>query len=367
MNRKRMLLSTTSSLDGWTVREYLGPVSAEVVIGTGLFTEFFSSWTDLFGMQSSSHESKLDQIKERALATIEYKALRLGANAVVGLRVDHDEISAGGKSLLMVTAMGTAIRAHRTDAAADPERPPRAGAISAYELRTNRDRQRLMQQAQAGELDLGNQQVWDFVLDNRVVELAPHVLKRAALLASHYPSTPAERDRVWAPLKDYFFRLPPEQAAEHLYDALEDGSEGEAGFALQVIREASLLDIPRVTAMLQGDDDAVRARVLQVARADQPYYTPEDITPLEALARLIPTAIRPLPATSKKGLLGEKEVWTCPCGQTLDVKTAECGTCGRDRNGIPKKWLKPDGAVRLLEEKISLLRAQFPAADAPPS
>ncbi|HYW13715.1 MAG TPA: hypothetical protein VE871_17265 [Longimicrobium sp.] len=36
MNRKRMLLTTTSSLDGWTVQEYLGPVSAEVVIGTGL-------------------------------------------------------------------------------------------------------------------------------------------------------------------------------------------------------------------------------------------------------------------------------------------------------------------------------------------
>ncbi|HYW13714.1 MAG TPA: hypothetical protein VE871_17260 [Longimicrobium sp.] len=60
--------------------------------------------------------------------------------------------------------------------------------------------------------------------------------------------------------------------------------------------------------------------------------------------------------------MGEKEVWMCVCGESVDVKSTECGTCGRDRYGVPRKWVKPADAVRLLDGKISLLRAQFPEA-----
>jgi uncharacterized protein YbjQ (UPF0145 family) len=362
MNSKRMLLTTTSSLDGWTVQEYLGPVSAEVVIGTGLFTDFFSSWTDFFGMESRSHQSKLDQIRERALATIEYKALRLGANAVLGLSVDHDEIGAGGKSLLMVTALGTAVRAHRTGQSADPRTSSRAGAISSHELNTSRDRLRLLQRAEAGQLDLGDARVWDFIVDNKVVDLAPHVVRRAELLANQYGYDPRERDRAWVPLKEFFFRLAPEDAAKHLYDALA-ASDAAAEFALQVIREASLLDVPRVMAMLESGDRSARIRALQVVRADQPFYTADDIATLQALRAAIPPAFVPVPTTKKKGLMGEKDVWVCACGETIDARSEQCGTCERDRYGIPQKWLKPDLAVRLLDEKTHLLRVQFAEGD----
>ena len=361
MNPKRMLLTTTSSLDGWIIQEYLGPVSAEVVIGTGLFTEFFSSWTDAFGMESHAHQGKLDLIKQRALAGIEYRALRLGANAVIGLRVDHDEIGASGKSLLMVTAMGTAVRAHRSGEREDPHAESRAGAISAYELGINRDRARLLARAEAGLVDLADQKTWNFVVDNKVVEMAPHVLKRATLLQSQFSYNPVERDRAWDALKDFFLRLDREQAAEALYAAL-GGPDVEAEFALQVIIEAGLLDVERVTAMLQAGNETVRARVLQVVRADQPYYTPDDIAPLQALRELVPVVCVPAPTVKKKGLMGEKDVWMCVCGEAVDVKNTECGTCGRDRHGVPRKWVKPADAVRLLDEKIGLLRAQFPDA-----
>ncbi|HEX6042282.1 YbjQ family protein [Longimicrobium sp.] len=358
MNRKRLLLTTTSSLDGWTIEEYLGPVSAEVVVGTGLFTDFFSSWTDFFGMESRAHQSKLDQIKERALATIEYKGLRLGATAVIGLRVDHDEISAGGKSLLMVTAMGTAVRASRAGPGTGTHAPAGTGAISAHDLKTERDRLRLLQRAQAGQLDLGDTAIWDFVVDNQVEELAPHVLKRAVNLNNQWAYDPAQRDRAWAPLKEFFFRLTPDHGANHLYGALS-GPEPEAEFAIQVIREAALLDVERVGGMLRQGDPTLSIRALQVVPADKPFYTPDDIAPLEALRALIPVALPPIPTTRKKGLMGEKEVWACPCGEQPDAKMQACGVCGRDRYGTPQRWLNPDRAVALLDERIGLLKTQF--------
>jgi uncharacterized protein YbjQ (UPF0145 family) len=358
MKPRRILLSTTTLLEGWTIHEYLGPVSAEVVIGTSILTDFFSSWSDLFGLQSLAYQSKLDQIKSKALAGIEYKALRLGANAVLGLRVDHDEISAGGKSLLMVTAMGTAVRATGPARADGEDGTGRAGAVSSYELNTQRHRLRLIREAEAGRLNLVDPKVWAFVLDNQVEELAPYVMERVATVGREFAYSPADRDRAWSEFKQFFLRLAPESAAGHLYAALAR-SDAETEFALQVIREAGLLDVPRVMAMLHDENPLVRARGLQVVRADPPFYTAEDLPLLDALRRDISASLPPAAVSVKRGLLGEKEVWSCICGEPVDAKASECHSCRRDRYGIPQGWLNPPAAVQLLTERIDLLQPRL--------
>ena len=55
------------------------------------------------------------EIEFEALSQLSAEALQLGAIAIVGLRVDHDEISGAGKSMMMVTAMGTAVRGRRLE------------------------------------------------------------------------------------------------------------------------------------------------------------------------------------------------------------------------------------------------------------
>ena len=52
---------------------------------------------------------KLDEIKSQVLSQLRKKACELGCNAVIGVSIDVDEISGGGKSMLMVTASGTAV------------------------------------------------------------------------------------------------------------------------------------------------------------------------------------------------------------------------------------------------------------------
>ena len=104
-----MIVTTTNSVEGYSIRKYLGVVNANVVIGTNLFSDIAASLTDVFGGRSGSYKSKLTTIYDEVMKELIGKAENYHADAIVGLHVDFDEISGGGKSMFMVSASGTAI------------------------------------------------------------------------------------------------------------------------------------------------------------------------------------------------------------------------------------------------------------------
>jgi uncharacterized protein YbjQ (UPF0145 family) len=103
-----MLVTTTDTVDGRPVREYLGVVSGDAVIGANVFRDFFASITDILGGRSGAYEKSLREAKEAALADMVREAEKLGADAVVGVDLDYEAV---GKdtSMLMVAANGTAV------------------------------------------------------------------------------------------------------------------------------------------------------------------------------------------------------------------------------------------------------------------
>lgn len=109
-----MIVTTTNSVEGYSIREYLGVVNANVVIGTNLFSDIAASLTDVFGGRSDSYKSKLTTIYDEVMKELIGKAESYHADAIVGLHVDFDEISGGGKSMFMVSASGTAITLEKT-------------------------------------------------------------------------------------------------------------------------------------------------------------------------------------------------------------------------------------------------------------
>ena len=63
---------------------------------------------DIVGGRSSSYEEVLREAKNTALREMEENAMRLGANAVIGVDLDFETVG-GNSSMLMVTASGTAV------------------------------------------------------------------------------------------------------------------------------------------------------------------------------------------------------------------------------------------------------------------
>lgn len=105
-----MQITTTDSIAGRQVRAYLGIVTGEAVMGTNFVRDFFAGIRDIVGGRSASYEKELRRAKEMALQAMIEEAASLGADAVVGVDLDYENICGGDKSMLMVSANGTAVK-----------------------------------------------------------------------------------------------------------------------------------------------------------------------------------------------------------------------------------------------------------------
>ena len=104
-----MLCTTTPNIEGKKIEQYLGVISAEVIIGANFLKDIMGGLRDFFGGRSATYEKVLDEARQKAMEELTEKAQRMGANAVVGIDLDFETIGSGG-SMLMVIASGTAVK-----------------------------------------------------------------------------------------------------------------------------------------------------------------------------------------------------------------------------------------------------------------
>ena len=105
-----MIVTTTSQVEGYKVIAYKGVVTGEAILGTNIFRDIFAGIRDIVGGRSGSYEKSLREAREIALGELEEAARSRGANAIIGVDIDYENISAGSNSsLLMVSASGTAV------------------------------------------------------------------------------------------------------------------------------------------------------------------------------------------------------------------------------------------------------------------
>lgn len=106
-----MLITTTSTVEGHRIAEYLGIVTGEAILGANIFKDFFASIRDIVGGRSAAYEKELAHARNLALEEMIEQAEQLGANAVIGVDLDYETIGVGQSgNMLMVTASGTAVR-----------------------------------------------------------------------------------------------------------------------------------------------------------------------------------------------------------------------------------------------------------------
>jgi uncharacterized protein YbjQ (UPF0145 family) len=113
LNRRRirMIVSTTTAIDGSPVSEYVGVVTGEAVLGANVFRDLFAGLRDIVGGRSAGYERSLRQARETAMGEMVAEAEQMGADAVIGVDVDYESIQVGqGGSMLMVSASGTAVK-----------------------------------------------------------------------------------------------------------------------------------------------------------------------------------------------------------------------------------------------------------------
>lgn len=104
-----VIIVNTESIIGAEITKYYGTISSNVVIGVNLFSELFTSLTDIVGGNSGTYEKKMQSLYNEGINKLAKKARWYGANCILGLRVNIDEISGKGKDMLMISMVGTAV------------------------------------------------------------------------------------------------------------------------------------------------------------------------------------------------------------------------------------------------------------------
>ncbi|MBE6222736.1 MAG: heavy metal-binding domain-containing protein [Bacteroidales bacterium] len=104
-----MILTTTPTVEGRTIKEYKGVVFGEVVAGVNFIKDFTASIRNIVGGRSGSYEDELIKARTQAMDEMADRAYALGADAVVGIDVDY-EVLGPNSGMLMVTASGTAVK-----------------------------------------------------------------------------------------------------------------------------------------------------------------------------------------------------------------------------------------------------------------
>lgn len=104
-----MIITTTDSFEGRRIGTYVGIVAGQAVLGTNVFRDFFAGIRDIVGGRAGSYEKELRRAKKMAIEDME-EARDLGADAIIGVDLDYEHIGTGERSMLMVSANGTAVK-----------------------------------------------------------------------------------------------------------------------------------------------------------------------------------------------------------------------------------------------------------------
>ena len=108
MKYNNFIITSTNNIEDCPIERYIDTICTNIVVGTNVFSDIAASFTDFFGGFSETYKSKLELIYSKATKELKNKAKHLGANAIIGFRIDYGEVSGGGKSMLMVSVSGTA-------------------------------------------------------------------------------------------------------------------------------------------------------------------------------------------------------------------------------------------------------------------
>ena len=106
---EEFIVTTTENIEGSVIVKYLDPITANIVIGTSIISDLFAGFSDLLGTRSNTYQDKLKDMYRLAINKLKEETKNIGANCILGLKIDLDEISGKGMQMFMLNSIGTPV------------------------------------------------------------------------------------------------------------------------------------------------------------------------------------------------------------------------------------------------------------------
>ncbi len=101
-----LLITTSTSLEGYKITQQLGLVRGITVRSRSILGNMAGGFMTIFGGKSTIYTELCEKAREEAYQLLVQHAKEMGANAIVNMRYDANEVMAG---LTEVLAYGTAV------------------------------------------------------------------------------------------------------------------------------------------------------------------------------------------------------------------------------------------------------------------
>ncbi len=101
------MITTSFNLDGYKITETLGVVRGITVRSRSIVGNFVGGLQTIFGGNISIYKELCEQARADAFVEMQQHAAHLGANAIINMRYDANDVMTGVTEVL---AYGTAVR-----------------------------------------------------------------------------------------------------------------------------------------------------------------------------------------------------------------------------------------------------------------
>lgn len=315
----QILITTTNSIENQEIERYVEIISTNVVIGTNFFSDFGASLTDLFGGFSGTYQNKLQEIYSIAIENLKKKVKRVGANAIIGLKIDFDEISGKGKSMFMISALGTAvILKQRTENKDSNHRVEISdSAISFVDLNNEVIKIQIIEKTKNKILPSTNE--WTYLLNYPIEEITNMLLDNYIQINPKYvEEKPEPQKLLFENFQTYIQNIDKDFATNLLYDKIE----GESNLIIEILKKNKLFNSEKIKQLIKRGQISTAIECLEI---DKDIYNEDDIPEMNGIL----TLFEELPDLGRiemsKGLLSKStEIFICPKGHKNNVTDVFC-------------------------------------------
>lgn len=102
-----LFLLTANEIHGYEIVEYYGLVKGTSVMGANVLKDFMARLSDRVGGKARGYTRALDVAIDNALLDMARDAKKMGANAVLSVRVNSSDMN---RTMLQASCIGTALR-----------------------------------------------------------------------------------------------------------------------------------------------------------------------------------------------------------------------------------------------------------------
>ena len=341
-----MIITTTNSIENATVEKYLGVVTTNLVIGTGFFSDFMASFTDFFGGMSGTYRKQMDELYQKAYDALSLKASSMGANGVLGFKIDFDEISGKGVQMFMISVSGTAVKLSMEDHVSDVADKyglwASAEKVNVELFKLNWGRRDKHLTPKANELT--------FIMDHNLWELVPSLYEYFS-----EPNQTFDTRQIDERFPIILSVLPYEEAVQFIYNDYPNRYER----ALPLIKENKLFCAKKVLELLQEGHMKLAIDLLEVEKS---AYFDEDLKDMESILEYLNNLPDKGQITEvKAGAFSSKmvEMYICPAGHKNDKDVEFCEHdyyCGLNIKGLTHRQLD---AIHAFGDKVTVIKCML--------